>query len=105
MATISRLLKITGLFCRISSVLWGSFAKKTYNFKEPTHRSHPIAVAIVTHAQPHARTHTYTQTHTHTQPHARTHAHTHTRTRVMLPQRIEGAEEGQTSDVTCVFCR
>jgi len=41
-ATISRLLKIIGLFCRISSPLWGSFAKDTYNFKEPTHRSHPI---------------------------------------------------------------
>jgi len=41
-ATISRLLKIIGLFCRISSLLQGSFAKKTYNFKEPTNRSHPI---------------------------------------------------------------
>jgi len=25
-----------------SSVLWGSFAKETYNLKEPTSRSHPI---------------------------------------------------------------
>jgi len=41
-ATISRLLKIVGLFCRISSLLQGSFAKETYNFKEPTNRSHPI---------------------------------------------------------------
>jgi len=41
-ATISRLLKITGLFCRIQSLLYGSFAKETYNFKEPTNRSHPI---------------------------------------------------------------
>jgi len=41
-ATISRLLKITGLFCRILSLLWGSFAKETYNFKEPTRHSHPI---------------------------------------------------------------
>ena len=32
-----------GLFCRISSLLWGSFAKETYNFKEPTNRSNPIA--------------------------------------------------------------
>jgi len=39
---ISRLLKITGLFCRISSLLQGSFAKETYHFKEPTNRSHPI---------------------------------------------------------------
>jgi len=41
-ATISRLLKILGLFCRISSLLQDSFAKETYNFKAPTHRSHPI---------------------------------------------------------------
>ena len=41
-ATISELLKIIGLFCRISSVFWGSFAKETYNFKEPTNGRHPI---------------------------------------------------------------
>ena len=33
-ATISRLLKIVGLFCRISSSLKGSFAKETYVFFE-----------------------------------------------------------------------
>ena len=43
-ATISRLLKIIGLFCRISSLLLDSFAKETYNFKEPTNRRHPICV-------------------------------------------------------------
>jgi len=31
-----------GLFCRILSLLKGSFAKETYNFKEPTKCSHPI---------------------------------------------------------------
>jgi len=41
LATISRLPKNIGLFCRISSLLQGSFAKETYNFKEPTDRSHP----------------------------------------------------------------
>ena len=41
-ATISRLLKMIGLFCRISSLLQGSFAKETYHRKEPTNRSHPI---------------------------------------------------------------
>ena len=41
-ATISRLLKMIRLFCRISSLLYGSFAKETYNFKEPTSHSHPI---------------------------------------------------------------
>ena len=44
-ATISRLLKMIGLFCRISSLLQGSFAKETCNFKEPTHRSLPIVNA------------------------------------------------------------
>ena len=34
--------KMIGLFYRISSLLQGSFAKETYNFKEPTNRSHPI---------------------------------------------------------------
>ena len=38
-ATITRLLKIIGLFGRIS---YGSCAKETCNFKEPTNRSHPI---------------------------------------------------------------
>jgi len=36
------LLKIVGLFCRISSFLLGSFAKETYKFKEPTNRSHQM---------------------------------------------------------------
>ena len=31
------------LFCRISSLLQGSFAKETCNFKEPTHLSCPIS--------------------------------------------------------------
>ena len=35
--------QIIGLFCRIQSLLQGSFAKETYDFKEPTTRSHPIA--------------------------------------------------------------
>ena len=42
MATISRLLKIIGLFCRISSLLYSSFAEETYNLKGPTNRSQPI---------------------------------------------------------------
>ena len=41
-ATISRILKIIGLFCRILSFLQGSFAKETYIFKEPTNCSHHI---------------------------------------------------------------
>ena len=41
-ATISRLLKIICLFAEYRSLLYGSFAKDTYNFKKPTNRSHPI---------------------------------------------------------------
>ena len=35
-------LKLLTLFCRILSLLYGSFAKETFHFKEPTNRSHPI---------------------------------------------------------------
>ena len=35
-------LEIIELFCRIQSLLQGSFAKEIYTFKEPTHRSQPI---------------------------------------------------------------
>jgi len=41
-ATISRLLNITGLFCKRDLEKRGYSAKETYHFKEPTHRSHPI---------------------------------------------------------------
>ena len=44
-ATISRLFEIIGLFCRLSSLLSGSFAKETYNLKEPTNRSHPVSAS------------------------------------------------------------
>ena len=42
MATISRLLKIIGLFCKRALSKRRYSAKETYNFKEPTNRSHPI---------------------------------------------------------------
>jgi len=41
-ATISRLLKIIGLFCERALSKRRYSAKETYNFKEPTNRSHPI---------------------------------------------------------------
>ena len=43
-ATISRLLKIVGLFCKraLSKRLYS--AKETWTVKEPTNRSHPIPV-------------------------------------------------------------
>ena len=47
-ASISRLLEIIGLFCRISSLVQGSFAKEACNFKRIHTRNHPIAVT--THA-------------------------------------------------------
>jgi len=68
-ATISRLLKILGLFCRISSLLQGSFAKDTYNFKAPADRSHPIRVNVshtsvhITHV--HVRLHADLKTNVH----------------------------------------
>jgi len=40
--TVSRIDRITGLFCRISSLLWGSFATETYDLIDLTNRSHPI---------------------------------------------------------------
>jgi len=41
-ATVSRIDKMIGVFCRISSLLQGSFAKETYHFIDPTNQSHPI---------------------------------------------------------------
>ena len=45
MATMSRILKITGLFCKRALEKRRYSAKETYNFKEPTNRSHPICVS------------------------------------------------------------
>jgi len=47
-ATVSRIDKIIRLFCRISSLLKGSFAKETYHFIDPTNCSHPISGASTT---------------------------------------------------------
>jgi len=41
-ATISRLLKIIGLFCKRTLYKRLYSAKETHNFKEPNNRSHPI---------------------------------------------------------------
>jgi len=41
-ATMSRPLKIIGLFCKSDLQKRRYSAKETYNFKEPTNRSHPI---------------------------------------------------------------
>jgi len=42
--TISRFLKIIGLFCKKALQKRLYSEKETYNFKEPTNRSHPIVV-------------------------------------------------------------
>jgi len=41
-ATISRMLKNIGLFCKRDLQKRPIFCKETYVFKHPTHRSHPI---------------------------------------------------------------
>ena len=46
-AMVRRLLQNIGLFCR-SSLLYGSFAKESYNFKGPTNHSHSIAQTLIT---------------------------------------------------------
>jgi len=43
-ATVSRIDKMIGFFCRISSLLYGSFAKETYNLIDTTNQTHPIGV-------------------------------------------------------------
>jgi len=43
-ATVSRIDEMIGLFCRMQSLLKGSFAKETYNVIDPTDRSHPIQI-------------------------------------------------------------
>ena len=43
-ATISRMLKNIGLFCKRDLQKRPIFCKETYILKHPTHRSHPIAL-------------------------------------------------------------
>jgi len=45
-ATVSRIDKIIGLFCRILSLLQGSFAKKTCDLIDHTNQSHPIWASV-----------------------------------------------------------
>ena len=48
-ATVSRLLQIIGLCCKRALLKRWYSAKETYDFKEPTNRSHPIAEYYVEH--------------------------------------------------------
>ena len=43
-ATIGRLLKMIGLFCKRALLKRRYSAKETYTFKEPTNRSHPVLI-------------------------------------------------------------
>ena len=45
-ATISRLLKIIGVFCKRALQKRLYSTKETYDFKEPTNRSHPIYMYV-----------------------------------------------------------
>jgi len=45
-ASVSRLLKTIGLFCKRDLYKRRYSAKETYAFKEPTNRSHPISLAV-----------------------------------------------------------
>jgi len=45
-ASFSRLLQMTGLFCRRTCQKRLYSAKETYNVKKPTNRSHPIALFL-----------------------------------------------------------
>jgi len=93
-ATVSRIDKSLGIFCRISSLLQGFFAKETYNFKEPTSRiiarrcsgkvgeKYSGVNSIQNtpqHKAPHCTTCTtlhYTDTHRNTPRHTETHCNT-----------------------------
>jgi len=59
-ATISRLLKMIGLFCKRALYKRSYSAKETYHFMEPTNRSHPIGHACdTTHSYMSDTTHSY----------------------------------------------
>jgi len=59
MASVSKIDKIIGLFCRILSLWWGSFAKETYNFIDPTDQSHPTSTHIYMYVHIHVYMHIY----------------------------------------------
>ena len=59
-ATVSRIEKIIGLFCRILSLLQVAFAKETYNFIDPTNWSYRISfVTWLVHTNAMTRSHQY----------------------------------------------
>jgi len=105
-ATSSRLIQIIVLFCE--RALWKRrySAKETYNFKEPTNRSHPIihractsmcrslrsARWLYTHVHMYICTHIRICTYTHIHIYSCTHTHiyTYTRPEIFVYVRIIG---------------
>ena len=81
-ATISRLLKMIGLFCKRALEKRRYSAKETYNFKEPTNRSHPIFSHMQAPRHTHLRSYAQPHIYTHTCTHAIIYAHTHNHTQV-----------------------
>ena len=45
-ATVSRILKMIGIFCKRALQKRRYSAQETYNFKEPTNHSHPIVLHV-----------------------------------------------------------
>jgi len=83
-ATISRLFKIIGLYCKRALQKRHIFFKETYNFKGPTNRQTNAPTPTRTHTHTHAHTHTYTHTYKHIPAHTHTYARTHTHTRTQF---------------------
>jgi len=86
-ASNSRLLKIIGLFCKRALSKRRYSAKETYHFKEPTNRSHPIAIHVLgpaacmtyiyVYIYIHPRIYTYTHIYTSIYTHIYTYRHIH----------------------------
>jgi len=77
-ATISRLLKIIGLFCKRALYKRPYSAKETYDSKKPTNRSHRISwYGTRTHTLSLTRIQTKTHLHAHTLTHMHKYTHIH----------------------------
>ena len=74
-ATVSTIYKIISVFCRISSLLQGSFANETYNLIDPSNQSHPIEIQRRSTMCIHIFIYSYVQIHTHSLSHAHTRTH------------------------------
>jgi len=99
-ATISRMLKNIGLFCKRDLQKRPIFCKETYIFKHPTHRSHPISfmyrpyiIHISSIHYPYIISlfiliHAYTSIYIHIHPYTSIYIHIHPYTSIHHPQII-----------------